>query len=209
MHAGLVAVALLVAGTAMAQYKIVAPDGRVTYTDRPDPQTSGKVSSISRSGLVRPAEAASSPQPLPYELRQVATRFPVTLYTTPDCPPCDRGRRLLQQRGVPYAERQVQSNEDLDALERLAATRTVPVLSVGAQLSRGWLETEWIAVLDGAGYPPQSRLPRDWQAPPVTPLVARPEAPARTAAEPAAPATPAAAAPKPPDEGPQLPSLRF
>ncbi len=208
MQRRLIAVALLASGTAVAQYKVVGPDGRVTYTDRPDPQVGSTVSAFSRSGVARPAQAASSPPPLPFELRQVAERFPVTLYATPDCAPCDRGRLLLKQRGVPYTERQVQSNEDQDALERIAGTRTVPVLSVGAQLSRGWLESEWISVLDLAGYPAQSRLPRDWQPQPAAPLVKRAEAPARATAE-TTPSAPPPAAPRPADESPTLPSLRF
>src|SRR5574337_628491 len=196
MRSWLLAAVLLTAAAAWAQYKVVAPDGRVTYTDRPgDVPAGAKVIPLARSGT--PAEPEAGPSPLaglPFELRQIAQRFPVTLYTSPDCAPCDRGRQLLRQRGIPYVERRVQTDDDQAALERLVGARTVPVLAVGSQLSRGWLESEWVGNLDLAGYPAQSQLPHDWQVPPVTPLAARAAAPA------AAAAAPPAAAPAPPPE---------
>src|SRR5574337_41238 len=179
MRVWLLAVALLSVAAASAQYKVVAPDGRVTYTDRPgDAPAGAKVIPWSRSGA--PAEPAAGASPLaglPFELRQIAQRFPVTLYASADCAPCDRGRQMLRQRGIPYVERRVQTDDDLAALERLVGARTVPVLAVGSQLSRGWLESDWAGNLDLAGYPARSQLPRDWQPAPATPLAA-PAAPA-------------------------------
>ena len=197
----LIAAILLCATAAvMAQFKVVAPDGTVTYTDRPSAPPGSKVVQVGRESA-----AAASPQiALPYDLRQIVDRFPVTLYTTGDCAPCDNGRRLLQQRGIPYAERSVQSDEDQAVLQQLSGARTVPVLAVGGQLSRGWLESEWQANLDLAGYPQQSRLPRDWQPPPVTPLAPRAEAAPRTAAAPPPPPPPEAAPQQQPDAPPAL-----
>lgn len=196
----LAAAVLLAAASAWAQYKVVGPDGRITYTDRPPASAAAKVAPVT------PEEGTASASPLaalPYELRQVATRFPVTLYAAPDCAPCDKGRQLLQRRGIPYRERRVQTEDDLVALERLTGARTVPVLAVGAQLSRGWQESEWQTTLDLAGYPAQSRLPPDWVAAAPKPL-----APARVA-PPAAPTpAPAPAAPAPPPSN-AAPGFRF
>jgi glutaredoxin len=203
MKALSIAAALLLATVASAQYKVVGPDGRVTYTDRPDTTAGSKVTQIRRDGAARADAAASMPAALPFELRQVAERFPVTLYAAPDCGPCDRGRKLLQQRGVPFTERLVQTEDDQAALEQLAGARTVPLLAVGAQLSRGWLETEWQTNLDLAGYPAQSRLPRDWQAAAPRPLVPRAEVP------PPAPPVRVAPAPVTAPEPPEAPGLRF
>lgn len=210
----LLAVLGLYAAVAAAQFKIVDPDGRVTYSDRPDAAAGAKVSTIGREAAAPRAAAASAPSSiatLPFELRAVVERFPVTLYTTGDCAPCERGRRLLQQRGVPFTERLVQTTEDQDALERVVGTRTVPVLAVGAQVGRGWLESEWVSVLDLAGYPAQSRLPRDWVMPPATPLAPRPAG----ASRPAVPPPPAAPAPPPVppqpagEDGEPAPTIRF
>jgi glutaredoxin len=184
--------AIGVAGSALAQYKVVGPDGKVTYTDRPvAPPAGGQVQPM-RAG----APAAPAAAPLPLELRNVAARFPVTLYTSPDCPPCDSGRLLLQQRGVPFVERVVSSDDDTAALQRITNGRTVPSLTVGGQALRGFLDTDWQATLDLAGYPKESKLPRGWSAGPATPLVARAPAPDATA-QPARPA-PALAADPPP-----------
>lgn len=171
---------------AAAQYKVVGPDGSVTYTDRPPSDGSARVSSITRGGSV----VEASPQDtLPQELRQAATRYPVTLYSTADCPPCEAGRQLLVQRGVPFTEKRIVSEDDTAALDRVVGGRTVPSLTIGAQALRGLSPLEWNAYLNAAGYPRESRLPRGWQAPAATPMVER--SPARAAAAPAsAPATP-------------------
>ncbi len=177
------ALAVVAAGMApaWAQYKVVAADGSVTYTDRPRAEANARVTALGRSGAAPPAEAA-----LPAELRQVAQRYPVTLFTGADCLPCDNGRRLLQQRGIPYTERRVSSEDDAMALERAVGGRTVPALTIGAQPLRGLSETDWTAYLDAAGYPRVSKLPSGWQAAPTQALTekvaaARPAAPAARA----------------------------
>ena len=169
-----VAVGLLAAATpALAQYKVVGPDGKVTYTDRPTAADAGaQVLPLRRDGLPSTSATNAGP-PLPTELRALVARFPVTLFTSSDCSPCDTGRKLLQQRGIPYSEKLVGSEDDIAALQRLSGGRTVPALTVGGQAMRGYLESDWLATLDLAGYPRESKLPRGWQAPPPSPLVAR------------------------------------
>lgn len=181
---------------AQAQYKVVGPDGSVTYTDRPP--AGAKVTAISARAGATPLAGDSD---LPFDLRQVAGRYPVTLYTAPECPPCDSGRQLLQQRGIPYAERSVTTDDDAAALERAVGGRTLPSLSIGSQGLRGFGATDWAAYLDAAGYPRASRLPRGWQPPAVAPLTVRAGAPAR-------PATPAAPAERPaPESEPVVPRV--
>ncbi|WP_236580305.1 glutaredoxin family protein [Rubrivivax sp. A210] len=191
------AMALLLLATAawpaLAQYKVVQPDGSVTYTDRPPTSGAAKVTALGRLGTASAAEEG-----LPADLRQTMQRFPVVLYSTQDCQPCDAGRRLLQQRGVPYAERRVVSEEDAAALERVAGGRTVPALTIGSQPVRGFSDTEWQAYLDAAGYPRESRLPRNWQQPePATSTPAERGVQLRPAAVTAPPARAAAPAPDP------------
>jgi glutaredoxin len=173
---------------AAALFKVVAPDGSVTYTDRPPAAAGARVTPIGRSAA--PAQSSAT---LPTELRQPVQRHPVTLYTAADCPPCDSGRTLLQRRGVPYAEKIVADAQDAAALEQLIGARTVPAITIGAQPLRGFSQDEWTSYLDAAGYPRESRLPPTWQAPPPTPLVARrpdPAAEPRASAPPAAPEAP-------------------
>jgi glutaredoxin len=187
LHTVAVAMACL-AMPAAAQYKVVGPDGRITYTDRPPSDGSARVTTITRGGSVIEA----SPQDaLPQDLRQAAARYPVTLYSTADCPPCEAGRQLLVQRGVPFTEKRIVSEDDTAALDRVVGGRTVPSLTIGTQALRGLSPLEWNTYLDAAGYPRESRLPRGWQAPAATPMVE--SGPARAAAAPAS--APAAAVP--------------
>lgn len=153
---------LVLAGAAQAQFKVVAPDGTVTYTDRP-PAT-GKAQKL------QPGGNASAGVELPFELRQAVARYPVTLITAAACAPCDAGRRLLQERGVPYTERSAGSNDDLDELRRLEQTAELPVLRLGAQRTIGFGADEWTGLLDAAGYPRRSVLPVGYKAAPAQPL---------------------------------------
>jgi glutaredoxin len=134
-----------------------------------------------------PSGAAALAAGLPDALRTPVQRYPVTLLSTPDCIPCDNGRRLLQQRGIPYLEKRVVSEEDGQALERLMGARTVPALMIGTQPLRGYADADWHNFLDAAGYPRESRLPKGWKAADATPLAER-------VAVPPAPAQPQAAA---------------
>jgi glutaredoxin len=192
----LVTVALAaLAGPVFAQYKVVGQDGSVTYTDRPPTASNAKVTALSRRGDA-PAVADAA---LPFELRQVASRFPVTLFASSDCPPCDSARQFLQQRGVPYTERRVVTEEDAAALERAVGSRTVPSATIGSQPLRGLSQTDWTIYLDAAGYPRESKLPRNWQAPTPAPMVERATPPvARNTAPPPQPDVPA---PPPVSEG--------
>lgn len=176
--------ALALAGPAAAQYKIVNPDGSVTYTDRaPSAAGNARVTQLGRSAATPAADAA-----LPAGLRQPMQRYPVTLYTAPDCTPCDNARQYLQRRGIPYSERRVGTDDDAQALERRVGGRTVPALTIGAQPLRGYSESDWGAYLDAAGYPRESRLPAGWRAPAPAPVVAE-----RVALQPVAAAPPSAA----------------
>ena len=182
--AGLAGLAALWCLPAAALFKIVNADGTVTYSDRPPPVAPNtRVTNLARPGapLVSDTEV-----PLPAELRAAVSRHPVTIYTTSECSPCESGRQLLATRGVPFNEKRVGTEEDAQAFERLFGSRTLPLLTVGAQALKGLSGVEWAAYLDAAGYPQQSRLPRGWQAPPATPMVERaaPAAAARPAPTP-------------------------
>jgi glutaredoxin len=189
----------LVAGSAWAQsvYRHVDANGKVTYTDQPP--------SARNAQPVRPGNVTSLPVEgnLPYELRQVAQRYPVTLYTRDDCQPCDAGRSLLSTRGVPFAERTVQTAQDNEALQRLTGQNSMPLLTIGSQHLVGFHDAEWTRYLDAAGYPSSSRLPAGYRNAPASPLVAQVPAAAPPAAA-ASPARPAAAPAPAVPSGPTL-----
>ncbi len=207
-HVALCLMLALPALAAWGQYKIVQPDGSITYTDRPPTGGDARVIPMGRDAAATSKDAATPAAVLPLELRQIVARYPVVLYTTTECPPCDAGRRLLQQRGVPYTERSVSSDEDVAALERAVGGRSLPALTIGAQQLRGLAEPDWIAYLDAAGFPRESRLPANWPAPVVSPLTARMPAPAAAPPRPAPAPRPARPAAEPAE--PEAPTgLRF
>lgn len=200
-------------GPAWAQYKVVQPDGSVVYTDRPPAPSAARVTSVgpSRATGARaaaPSAAEALAAGLPTELRTAVLRYPVTLYSGTDCSPCDSGRRLLQQRGVPFLERQVLNDDDVAALQKLMGVRTVPALSIGTQPLRGYTEGDWHNFLDAAGYPRETRLPKGWKGADVTPLAAR-TAPAAAAAADEGPRVAPRAATLEPPPPPASGSLRF
>ena len=112
-------------------YRIVTPDGRVTFSDRPPADAAAKAAP---APVVPPGGSAGSDLgTLPFELRQAATTYPVALYTGPECPPCQSARAMLTTRGIPFTERTVTTNEDIEALRRLAGSPTLPVATIGGQ----------------------------------------------------------------------------
>lgn len=188
--AALVAVA---AGSlpAFAVYKVVGPDGKITYTDQPPNEAAAR-----QPAATAPAPGdggAAAAATLPLELRGPAARYPVTLYTADRCDACDAARQMLVARGVPYAERRVLTPADADALAARVGGRTVPAVTIGGQALLGYVSTDWNAYLDAAGYPKQSVLPPTYRQPAPQPLTPPRPAPA----EPAPPAPAEAAAPPP------------
>ncbi|HEY2187847.1 MAG TPA: DUF4124 domain-containing protein [Caldimonas sp.] len=167
------AVLLAAAPLVQAQYKVVDGDGKVTYTDRTPNANDGRITALG----ARAPSAAPEPE-LPFELRQVASKYPVTLYTTTGvCDACVAGRQLLAQRGIPYTERQAVTSEDVDALEKLSGGRDAPTLTIGSQVLRGLAHDTWNQYLDAAGYPRESKLPSGYQRRPIAAVVERREQP--------------------------------
>ena len=207
-HALLVAVLLGLALPAAALYKVVGPDGRVTYTDRPPSrrrcarQHDGRATA--RSARPPHPQARCRPSCARWR-RAIRSRC-----TAPrDCAPCDAGRaaagaawRALHRK----ARRQRRRRGRAGARHRRAHRAVADHRRAGAARP---VAAEWSAYLDAAGYPRESRLPRGWQQPEATPLVEREtprtvtRVPARAAAAPAP-----AEAPTPPPPAPQS-GIRF
>ncbi len=176
---------------AQSVYRIVGPDGKVTFSDKPplEPATKSKMSSAAG-----PAGSGGASSLLPFELRQVAQKYPVMLYTGENCGPCQSARSMLITRGVPFSEKTVTTAEDSQALQRLSGENSLPFATIGGQQLKGFSDAEWTQFLNAAGYPASSALPSTYRQPAATPLVAVAAAPAATAS---VPARPAAQAPQP------------
>jgi glutaredoxin len=194
--AALASVALLLGALAFpacAQYKIVAPDGSVTYTDRPPAGTVPGTASTSNSTMAAPGAGA-----LPLELRQAAQRFPVALYATRPCVPCDQARQWLRQRGVPFREYTVDKPADVTTLKGRFGDTQLPVVTIGGQVIKGFSSADLQSFVDAAGYPKENRLGAAYTWPSAESLAP----PAQVVTAPA----PAPAAPPPPPPPPAPPS---
>lgn len=185
------ALACTVGAQAQTVYRIVGADGKVTFSDKPP--VSAEQGKIAGTGVG--ASSASANAALPFELRQIVAKYPVTLYTAPQCAPCDTGRTLLSGRGVPFSERTVVTAEDSDYLQRLTGDNSLPHVTIGGQRIKGFSDAEWTQYLDAAGYPKTSLLPATYKNAAPTPLVsvqkpvpATPKAEVKTPVTPAAPA---------------------
>lgn len=183
---GILALTALAWPAAQSQqvFRIVGPDGRVTFADQPAIATTpgARASApLAASPAAASASAAATATALttppafsglPFELRQIATRFPVTIYTGANCNACISGKTMLSARGIPFLERTVDTPEDSDALQKLSGENTLPFLTIGSQQFKGFSESDWGQYLDAAGYPRSSQLPSSYRQPASTPLVA-------------------------------------
>ena len=178
-------------------YRWVDADGRVIYSDQPPPPSVKKIQK--KSGV---ADGAGVPG-LNYALAEASRNFPVTLYTSSGCAPCDDGRALLKKRGIPYSEKTVSSNEDVVRMKQAGGTGQMPFLTVGRNTQTGFEAGAWNATLTVAGYPETSQLPSNYKfAAPI------PAAPSPVPAEKPA-STPKPATSPPPAQEPTPPGFRF
>jgi glutaredoxin len=201
--AALLACTALWGAAAHAQvYRIVGPDGRVTFSDRPPAE--GQATPAPSVALPASTGAPGSVA-LPSDLRAVVSRFPVVLYTTQGCTPCETARSFLAGRGVPFTEKTISTDADVRALRSLSGDEQLPFATLGAQHLVGFSDAEWSQYMDAAGYPKTSALPPGYRNPAPSPLVAV-AAPRRAASAARAPAQAAAPAPAEPQPLPSDPS---
>jgi glutaredoxin len=139
--------------TAQAQlYRWTDESGKVHYTDVPPP---AGAKNVEKKGSPRPGGGASgSAAQQSYALQQAARNFPVTIYTSKECgEPCKQGLAYLKKRGVPYTEKVVAKQGEIEELTKLAGAPSVPVMVVGVAIQKGYGEQSWSEALDTAGYP--------------------------------------------------------
>jgi glutaredoxin len=208
-HVTLAIMALLLSSACFAQYRYVAPDGTVSYSDTPPAGPASKVT-VKNLPIDAPLVAASS---LPYALSQAQSKFPVTLYTSASCASCDAARSYLKQRGVPFTEKTVGSDLDLAVVKRVSGDTAVPVVMIGTQKSVGFAQSVYAGMLDDAGYPATSVLPRDYSYPaPVAaagPQANPPVAPANAVGAASNPPPNVQMAEPPPPQGNAPPGFKF
>jgi hypothetical protein len=177
--AAVAALALTGAASAAQLYRWVDEKGRVEWRDTPPPADAKNVEQRSMGGNTIQTST------LPYGVQQAIKKNPVTLWVFDCGEPCTTARNHLVRRGVPYTERN--ASRESEALKKLTGSLEVPVLAVGSKTIKGYLETDWDAALDGAGYPRTAMPGMKGEAQPVqkpqTPA-GKPEAAKPTTAKP-------------------------
>jgi glutaredoxin len=182
MRLSLIAIFLLACVTTPVEaqlYKWVDKDGNVTYTDLPPPKDVKDARKKDYGDNVTPSDD------LPYSVRDAVRRNPVTLYANACGDPCDKARALLGARGIPFTDRNPETDQSAtDALKEAAGGLSVPTLIIGARVLKGFADSEWQDALTSSGYPrtnPGIRAALPAPKPAVTPATAPAAAPAAPA----------------------------
>src|SRR3990167_3985365 len=158
-------------------YRWIDAQGTVHYGDTP-PADAAQVETRKLSDSVTPGEY------LPYEVRRAQQNFPVTLYVADNCTnPCDQARSLLSKRGIPFTEKKLITQEDIDAFKALSGFDSAPTLAVGRTFLKGFLAEQWHGELDIAGYPKAAPYRAPGALPASAPAAASQVAPANPAAQ--------------------------
>jgi len=128
-------------------YRWVDDKGRVEWRDTPPPANANAKKVEQRTVEGSSIETST----LPYSMQQAVRNFPVTLYINDCGEACDKARAHLTRRGVPFTQKNPQ--HDVDTHKKLTdGGMEVPLLFIGRERLKGYLETSWDASLDAAGY---------------------------------------------------------
>jgi glutaredoxin len=189
-------------GAGAQVYRWTDDSGRVHITDTPPPSSAKGVKRSDGGGATPAPSQAASPQSSaqePFALRQATAKFPVTLYTIPNCEGCNQARRLLNARGLPFKEISLTDAAQMDQFKQAVGGNTVPAIIIGSTVQKGFEEGAYQALLDAAGYPATGVLPPRSQAQPTPTAPNLPEVkPAAEPEKPSGPYAPGSAPPPPP-----------
>lgn len=152
-------------------YKWKDAKGVVHYGDTPPPTRLDVIQLPTAQGAVQTAS-------LPYELARAARNNPVTLYSAASCGACDAGRALLRARGIPFAEKTIDSAADQQQLRQAGSDGKLPLLLVGRDKLIGFEAGAWNDALSAAAYPSNSMLPSSYREMPAQPAAPPAAAPA-------------------------------
>lgn len=148
MLAGVLA-AMLGSVQAAGLYRWVDQSGKVHYGDVPAAEAGQPVEKKKFSDVT-----AADNADLPYETRRAHQNFPVTLYVADNCgEPCQRARDFLNQRGIPFSEKNLAAQKEIDDFKQRSGSDQTPTLLVGKNWLNGFLKDQWNDELDISGYP--------------------------------------------------------
>jgi hypothetical protein len=126
-------------------YRWVDDKGNVEWRDTPPPASAKHVEQRKITGNT--IETST----VPFAVQQATKSHPVTLWTFDCGEPCSKAAVHLTRRGIPHVVRN--SQKEPEALQKATGGLEVPVLLVGSKQLKGYLDSDWDAALDAAGYP--------------------------------------------------------
>ncbi|MFA6015203.1 MAG: glutaredoxin family protein [Gallionellaceae bacterium] len=128
-------------------FRSIDKTGQVEYGDKP----------LSNAVEVEKLKARTTPppnKPLPYATQRAMAKFPVTLYVAENCgQACILARAYLTKRNIPFVEKNLVNNSDIEAFKTASSGEMIPTLNIGKNWLKGYLESQWEGELDAAGYP--------------------------------------------------------
>lgn len=131
--------------SAAKAYKWVDPDGKITYQDRPPPPGMG---TVEEKEIATDEKKAAGGTP-----EAAAEKYPVVLYSAAGCEQCDLARNYLQQRRIPFAEKNVSNNVLLQKeLIEKAGALAAPTITIGSRVMRGFSRSLLEGELTEVGY---------------------------------------------------------
>lgn len=147
----LLVTALMAIGIPAAQadtlYKWVDSQGRISYHDQPPPEGAGYRVEEKVLGTGNKHKEDDT-------LAKVVEKYPVILYSVPDCGSCDLARLYLQKRKVPFTEQNLNTNPELQqTLKKKIGSLSAPTIMIGEKVMKGYVESVLEGELDGVGYP--------------------------------------------------------
>jgi glutaredoxin len=130
-------------------FRWVDKDGKVHFSDTPPPPEAKGVQQK------RYATGGGEGGEVPYAVKVAMEKNPVTLYANSCEQGCAEARALLSKRGVPYTDKNPETDPKAsDALKALAGGQLyVPTLTIGDNVIKGFMEESWQSALTAAGYP--------------------------------------------------------
>lgn len=106
------------------------------------------------STVVETKKIYTGPKEKMPDLAALQESHPVVLYSVATCDACDLVRSYLQGRGVPFNERDVADDAELqEELIAKSGELSVPVVTIGEEVVDGYNKPVLESKLDAAGYP--------------------------------------------------------
>ena len=137
-------------------YKWVDEYGNVTYKDTPPTDENIKYKEKDINGGTASGGSAAD---------DAAEKYPVVMYSTPSCSACNSARAYLQSRGIPFEDKNVEGNGELQQeLKKKAGEISVPTILIGSKVMRGYVQSLLEGELDAAGYPKEAGASDSGQA---------------------------------------------